>query len=664
MRQSESTRLSIALLWGVVISLFILNLALLYALNLARLTAVEALGQAETTLDRLAQEVVVYDVRVNQAVPMKADIPFNQKMDIPIKTVIPIDQEMKLPFKTPAGEIMLDVPIKADFPIDTVVPLDFNQTVKVDTVVQLDTTVPIEIAVAKTPLVNYLKQAKLNVTQLKNRLSFQGEVAAAEQSDGVSPVDNDNEASTNPSAAEPVSQVTVAEAPAAAPAVNSAVKADLGLCDHPYWPLQPGTTWTYNSPATSYQERIEMFSANQVGLGTQYEDQDIQYNVVCLPEGLGGSYLGDMRRITEFGDLHFDNPRGVFLPQPEVMEAADASWTQEFDVGGTVNASQEEQIVVGKIARGQAKAVYTAVGFEAIETPIGPQKSLRVEQKLSLELNIDFNIDDQIVPAVQTINLSNVYWFAKDIGLVKMQWQGGQVQREVKLAQASVNRTDPIPALTEDKLVFLCVSLEQQAPNCQRVTGMSEANLTKPALSELNLPDFELPAVNVSVEGTQEATNNKSLEENSSSLNDQGDTPSPDTPVDQGPDLLAEYSTSVTSLSQKMSDAAQKFGEAAMAYQEGTLSREEFRAKYADFAPRTRQLVSQLNGLTAPPEAQQIHHKLTSGLDQCNKALELLGQWFDKPDGGVKEAGVLLVTNCMADVTEAQNELDVLMKAN
>ncbi|MBE7551513.1 MAG: hypothetical protein HS126_10620 [Anaerolineales bacterium] len=663
MRQSESTRLSISLLWGVVISLFILNLALLYALNLARLTAVEALGQAEATLDKLANEVVVYDVRVNQAVPMKADIPFNQKMDIPIKTVIPIDQEMKLPFKTPAGEIMLDVPIKADFPIDTLVPLDFNQTVKVDTVVQLDTTVPIEIAVAKTPLANYLKQAKLNVARLKNRLSFQGEAAAAEQSDVVSPVDYDDEASTNPGAAEPVSQVTVAEAPAAAP--NSVVKADLGLCSHPYWPLQPGITWTYNSPATSFQERIETFSASQVRLGAQYEGQDIQFNVVCLPEGLGGSYLGDMRRIIEFGDLHFDNPRGVFLPQPEVMEAADATWTQEFDVGGTVNASQGEQIVAGKIARGQAKVVYTAAGFEVIETPMGPQKSLRVEQKLNLELNIDFSINDRIVPAVQTINLTNVYWFAKDIGLVKMQWQGGQVQREVKLAQASVNRTDPIPALTEDKLVFVCASLEQQAPNCQRVTGMSESNLTKPAVSELNLPDFELPLVTGAVEATQEATNNKSLEENSSSsLNDQSDAPSPDTPVNQGPDLLAEYTTSVGSLSQKMSDAAQKFGEAAMAYQEGNLSREEFRAKFSDFAPKTRQFISQINDLTAPPEAQQIHHKLTNGLDQCNKALELLGQWFDKPDSGVKEAGVLLVTNCIADLTEAQNELDALMGSN
>ena len=101
-----------------------------------------------------------------------------------------------------------------------------------------------------------------------------------------------------------------------------------------------------------------------------------------------------------------------------------------------------------------------------------------------------------------------------------------------------------------------------------------------------------------------------------------------------------------------------------MAYQEGNLSREEFRAKFSDFAPKTRQFISQINDLTAPPEAQQIHHKLTNGLDQCNKALELLGQWFDKPDSGVKEAGVLLVTNCIADLTEAQNELDALMGSN
>lgn len=661
MRQNERVPISNSILWGVVISLFILNLALLYALNLARLTAIEALSKAEVTLDKLSEEVVVYDVQINQGVPLKADVPFNQQMDIPIKAVIPIDQEMNLPFKTPAGEIMLNVPIRADFPVDTIVPLDFNQTIKVDTVVQLDTTVPVEIAVSKTALAGYLEQAKLDVVRLRNRLSFQSEAAAAEKTDTLNSAAGYDETANNSPVTESAPQVKVDEATAAD---NPAIKTDLGLCEHPYWPVQSGSTWTYNSPDTSYLERVETVSTEQVVVTTRYEEQDIQFNVACQPEGLGGSYLGDMRRIVELGDLQFNNPRGVFLPQPELMESAGTSWTQGFDINGTINATQGEQPVIGKIARGQAEAVYTSTGFETVETPTGPQEAVRIEQKLKLELNIDFNIADQTIPAVETINLTNVYWFARDMGLVKRHWQGGQIQREVTSPQVSVNRTDPVPALAEDKLVFMCLSGEQSTASCEQT-----ANLTEPPTAELNLPTFELPvgigtAETASMDETDAGTLGGEL--NSNNAGQSGNSENAEssvTPTEQAPDLLTPYSKNVTSLNQQMLSAAEEFGAAAMAYGNGTLSREDFQAEYSDFAPKTRQLASQINNLTPPPAAQQIHQKLVKGVAGCTKALDLLEQWFDQPDSGAKEAGIVLVTTCMADITKAQNDLDRLLEA-
>lgn len=664
MRQNERVPISNSILWGVVISLFILNLALLYALNLARLTAIEALSKAEVTLDKLSEEVVVYDVQINQGVPLKADVPFNQQMDIPIKAVIPIDQEMNLPFKTPAGEIMLNVPIKADFPIDTIVPLDFNQTIKVDTVVQLDTTVPVEIAVSKTPLASYLEQAKLDVVRLRNRLSFQSEAAAAEKTDTLNSTAGYDETANNIPITESAPQSKADEAAAATSADNLVIKADLGLCEHPYWPVQSGSTWTYNSPDTSYLERVETVSTEQVVVTTRYEEQDIQFNVACQPEGLGGSYLGDMRRIVELGDLQFNNPRGVFLPQPELMESAGTSWTQGFDINGTVNANQGEQPVIGKIARGQAEAVYTSTGFETVETPTGPQKAVRIEQKLKFELNIDFNIADQTIPAVETINLTNVYWFAKDMGLVKLHWQGGQIQREVTSPQVSVNRTDPVPALAEDKLVFICLSSEQSTASCNQT-----ANLTEPPTAELNLPNFELPvgigtAETVSMDEADAGTLGGEFNNNNTGQSGNPENAgSPVTPTDQAPDLLTPYGKTVTSLSQQMSSAVEEFGAAAMAYGNGTLSREDFQAEFSDFAPKTRQLVSQISNLTPPPAAQPVHQKLVKGLAGCTKALDLLEQWFDQPDSGAKETGIVLVTNCMANVAEAQNDLDNLLEA-
>jgi hypothetical protein len=163
---------SIPLLWGLVIILLVLNLILLDALNLARITAIETLGKAETMLDSLADEVIVYNIEVNQAIPVSLDIPFNRAVEIPFNTVIPVDQVLTVPFQTPAGEVVLDVPVRVDIPIDVVVPAEFNQTINVETVVELNTTLPVEIDIAQTSLASYLKEAKSDIARLKNRLEL------------------------------------------------------------------------------------------------------------------------------------------------------------------------------------------------------------------------------------------------------------------------------------------------------------------------------------------------------------------------------------------------------------------------------------------------------------------------------------------------------------
>ena len=163
---------SIPFLWGLVTILLILVLALLYGLNWTRLTVIKTLDEVETMLDNLANEVIVYNIDVNQPVPIKADIPFYQTIEIPLNTVIPIDQELTVPFQTGSGEIELEMPVKADFPINIVVPIEFNENINVDTTVQLNTTVPVEIDIAQTPLVDYLDWARQNVSQLKGRLTL------------------------------------------------------------------------------------------------------------------------------------------------------------------------------------------------------------------------------------------------------------------------------------------------------------------------------------------------------------------------------------------------------------------------------------------------------------------------------------------------------------
>ncbi len=657
---------SIPILWGLVIVLLIFNLLLLDALNLARLTAIETLSKIETTLDSLSNEVIVYNIEVNQAVPVRVDVPFNRTMEIPLNTVIPVDQMLSVPFQTPAGEVMLEVPVKTDFPIDVVVPVDFNETITVDTVVQLNTTLPVEIDIAQTPLAGYLKQAKLDIARLRSRLALQGTAAAvgeigvgsaSDGESGVGPVpatagDSQSQALSLESGAESAtsdaSQYTAIDLTPSSD--GAAAQLDLGLCTHAYWPLWPGTSWTYNSPDTSYTQRVDDASDNQVFLSTRYEGQDIRFSLVCSQEGLGGNYLGDMRRISELGDLSFNNPRGMFLPRPETMEAIGTTWTQEFDVTGTVQAHRGDSLVEGEISRGRAVAVYTPTRFEIVETPSGLQTALRIEQRLNLTLNINFDLEGQTIPATETVNLTTVYWFVRGVGPVKVYWQGGTIQQGVELDRTSVNEQSSVPALAEDRLVFVCVLLGEQSLECARKDGVSQSDLTAPPESELEVRIFAFPDSIISDDDTR--------------VVETGAGEPPGKPAGDGDsgrsDLLA-YAAAVGSLGQQLSEAAKAFWEAAQKFQNGQLTLDAFRGEFLAFASRVRGLVREINQLSPPPKAETVHQKLTGGLSKCDQAVDLMDQWFDTPDSGIKEAAALLVVECVEDVTAASEELMTLI---
>jgi hypothetical protein len=669
---------SVPFLWGLVIILLILNLVLLFALNLARLTAIETLDRVDTMLDDLSNEVIVYNVELNQPVPLKADVPFSRTMQIPLNTVIPIDQVLSVPLKTPTGDVVLDVPVKTDFPINMDVPVDFNETINVDTVVHLNTTVPVEIDIGRTSLVGYLGQAKLEIAKLRNRLTLGGIGGAADRpaapvpTQAVSGLDSQPALiSESPSGALPGASMpsTGTEATSRAAQTGTSdsdatpdkahAQAALGLCAHVYWPLQPGTEWTYNSPTTSYIERVDNVVNDKVDLSTQYEGREIQASLTCYLEGLGGNYLGDMRRITELGELNFSNPRGMFLPRPSIMEEIGGSWTQELNVTGTVQASLGDQVVKGSISRGRAVAVYTPTGFEVVDTPLGPQEALRVEQKLGLDLNIDFELGDQKVPAMEMANLTTVYWFAKDIGLVKEDWQGGTIQGRIELSQFPDIPQVTVPALPADQLLFLCTLSREGTPECARMPGVSQSGLTVPPEAELAVQTLILPDDLYAVGG--DLAGSDADQTGQGPAVSQEEPPENSAGADEQPGLLT-YSAAMSSLAERLSDAAQAFGDSALKYRDGQITLEDFQSKFLEFAPEVQGLIQEVNRLSPPPQAEAVHQKFRSGLTKCDQAVGLMDKWFDTRDSGTKDAVVLLVGGCFDEVTAAQNELTALVE--
>jgi hypothetical protein len=692
MRRSESLRKSVWILWVIVIILLLINVGLLYALNVARLTAVESLAKAEAMLEKLSQEVVVYNVPINQSIPVKADVPLNQTLQVPINTVIPIDQQMKVPLKTLAGDVMLDVPVKTDVAIDTVVPVDFNDTIRVDTSVELNTTVPVEIAVGRTSLAGYVKQARLDVAQLKYYLSLGSEPVVEDLPDLPESANDEAQSSltdvpiaavaTEASTAEDVNPLAATEEAESAELLaqaghNNQLATSLGLCGHPYWPLQPGTTWTYNSASTSYTERVDTVLDDQVTLTTQYAGQDIQFNLNCTSEGLGDAYLGDMRRLTELGKLTFDNPQGVFLSKPELLEKIGSTWSQEVDVKGTLEGQHGSSLVLGRISRGRAVATYSVAGSETIETPLGPKDALRVEQKIDLSLDIDFELGEQVIPATEVAQLNNSYWFVKGLGLARMHWQGGTIKQSFEFGQTPIEQQSDLSALDQDQLVFVCVALEGKSLECKRIGGVTQTDLTISSTSEWQVPQFVFPVGATAIgdggngptnsgSTTPETSDPESKSPSGPNLDDgqqSNNPPVSDNPQNEQTQLLA-YAQAVNELGEQMSDSAQDFGETALKYRDDQVSLEEFHRKFDEFNPKVKQFVRSINGLNPPPKALTIHQKLTSGLAKCDQAMNLLNTWFNTFDSGLKETGAILVAECTEEVTEAGNELSVLTGVN
>jgi hypothetical protein len=369
-----------------------------------------------------------------------------------------------------------------------------------------------------------------------------------------------------------------------------------------------------------------------------------------------------MRRITELGNLNFSNPRGMFLPRPELLEQVGRSWVQEFDVTGTIEAHRGNMPVVGNIRRGRATALYTPTGFETLDTPLGAQKALRIEQELALELGIDFESGDQIIPATETVSLTTVYWFVKDIGLVKMYWQGGTIQQDFKIGDSLVNRQYAVPALTEEQLVSICF-LKDEIPECMQIAGFSQSDLTPPPESELDIPEFILP----DAAGEDNTTHGieKGIDEVSKLLEDAGDMPEkPAEPDDEEQSALFEYAEAVANLGDKITVAGEEFGEAAVQYRNGELALEEFENEFSSFSSQVKGFMREIDRLSPPPPAKAIHQKLTGGLDKCDQAIELMDEWFDTHDSDTKVVTALLVANCIDQVTSAGEELRMLVEEN
>ena len=142
-----------AALWALALVSLLLNIALAALLVVATLSVRQFAADTADALAAVGNTDINYTFRLNQTVPVRAEVPFTQNIIVPISQSIDVDTVVTVSRELPViGVIDFDVPIQASIPVQFDVPIMVSQTFPVSAEVPLNLEIPLNIRISETPL--------------------------------------------------------------------------------------------------------------------------------------------------------------------------------------------------------------------------------------------------------------------------------------------------------------------------------------------------------------------------------------------------------------------------------------------------------------------------------------------------------------------------------
>ncbi len=213
------------------------------------------------------------------------------------------------------------------------------------------------------------------------------------------------------------------------PSPKSAVGAT--ACDHPYFPLRTGASWTYAGTDGTSTWSIPSASGSA---GSAEATMDISMSAgtmtvhwTCGSEGIVSYDFGNFSSPTfgQVASLKVVDSSGTFLPPADRLTPG-SSWPTNFTLVMSASAQGFSMEVNSKTSE-----TWTAVGTETVSVPAGTFEALRVDGTSTSS----FSGMTVAVP-VSTVNMS--YWYAKGVGIVRYTYATDQVNGGADLTAYSV----------------------------------------------------------------------------------------------------------------------------------------------------------------------------------------------------------------------------------
>jgi hypothetical protein len=203
-------------------------------------------------------------------------------------------------------------------------------------------------------------------------------------------------------------------------------------CDHPFFPLRQGATWSYSGSDIILNWTVvdvsgDMDSAEvtmDVDIGTELA---INYHWTCSSDGIVSYDFGTFNMGAAAGVEGFSfevvDGEGSFLPAGDMVPGT--TWNNSYTI--QISFSIEGQSITSSASTSQS---FTAIGLETVTVAAGTFEAMRVESVGT--------ITTEAVGTSFTSTSTSTYWFAEGVGMVKTESVSEGVSSSMELTSYSV----------------------------------------------------------------------------------------------------------------------------------------------------------------------------------------------------------------------------------
>jgi hypothetical protein len=205
-------------------------------------------------------------------------------------------------------------------------------------------------------------------------------------------------------------------------------------CDHPYYPLRQGSTWTFSGDNFVMTWTVTELTGDdenaEAVINADIEEVTVTYHWICTTEGLVSYDYGNLgfssAGLGDLGEFSFEvvDEEGTFLLPPDEMVPG-ATWSNSFTIQSTVSVQGQSLTSSMRMSTN-----YTVVGFETITTPAGTFEALRVEQTGTWT--------NETMGQSFSSASNGVSWFAAGVGMVRNESSAEGVTTAMELTSYSV----------------------------------------------------------------------------------------------------------------------------------------------------------------------------------------------------------------------------------